>query len=83
VKNKIPIIRPDVAMEDIKADIADILASGILTGGKYVEEFETTVADWVGVRHGIATTSATTAIHLALNDSYPSSAYCGWNWARR
>lgn len=66
MKEKIPIIRPDVAMEDVKTDIADILASGILTGGKYVEEFETTVADWVGVRHGIATTSATTAIHLAL-----------------
>ena len=70
MKSKIPIIRPDVAMEYIKADIADILASGILTGGKYVEEFETTVADWVGVRHGIATTSATTAV----TSIFPSAA---------
>jgi len=66
VKEQIPIIRPDVAIEDIKADVTTILESGILTGGRYVEEFENTVADWVGVQHGIATTSATTAIHLAL-----------------
>ena len=66
MKETIPIIRPNIRIEDVKADVTEILASGILTGGKYVEEFETTVAEWVGVRHGIATTSATTAIHLAL-----------------
>ncbi len=66
MNERIPIIRPDVAMGDFEDDIRIILESGILTSGKYVAEFEQLVADRVGVDHGIATSSATTALHLAL-----------------
>lgn len=62
----IPIIRPDIAFDDVAADIRAILESGRLTGGEYVARFEDAVARYVGVRHAFATTSATTALHLSL-----------------
>ncbi|HVL30819.1 MAG TPA: DegT/DnrJ/EryC1/StrS family aminotransferase [Solirubrobacteraceae bacterium] len=46
--------------------IGRVLASGHLTQGPVVAEFEEAVAGFCGVRHGVATTSATTAIELAL-----------------
>jgi perosamine synthetase len=46
--------------------VAAVLASGTLTQGSRVAEFENAVANLVGARHGIATTSATTALHLVL-----------------
>ena len=39
MNERIPIIRPDVAMGDLEDDIRTILESGILTSGKYVAEF--------------------------------------------
>ena len=62
----IPIIRPDVQAEEVDGPIRDVLESGMLTSGRNVAEFERSVADWVDVEHAVATTSATTAIHLAL-----------------
>lgn len=43
-----------------------VLASGNLTQGPVVAEFEEALAAFVGARHAIATTSATTALELAL-----------------
>jgi perosamine synthetase len=47
-------------------EIRAVLESGMLTQGPKVAEFERIVADLVGVSHAFATTSATTALHLAL-----------------
>lgn len=52
--------------DDVLAAVGRVLASGHLTQGPVVAEFEQAVADFCGTRHGIATTSATTAIELAL-----------------
>ncbi|MBW3607764.1 MAG: DegT/DnrJ/EryC1/StrS family aminotransferase [Actinobacteria bacterium] len=46
--------------------IGQVLASGHLTQGPVVAEFEAAVAAFCGVRHGVATTSATTALELVL-----------------
>lgn len=43
-----------------------VLESGNLTQGPVVAEFEEALATFVGARHAIATTSATTALELAL-----------------
>jgi len=48
------------------AAIARVLASGQLTQGPVVAAFEAAVAELCGVRHGVATTSATTALQLVL-----------------
>lgn len=47
-------------------EIAAVMATGTLTQGPKVAEFEGRVAELIGVRHAIATTSATTALHLSL-----------------
>ena len=46
--------------------IADVLASGYLTQGRRTAEFESVVAEYLGSRFGVATSSCTTALHLAL-----------------
>ncbi|MBA2608834.1 MAG: DegT/DnrJ/EryC1/StrS family aminotransferase [Actinobacteria bacterium] len=63
---KIPIIRPSVRFDDVAADIRTVLDSGILTNGPFLAQFEAELAAAVGVRHAVATTSATTAMHLVL-----------------
>ena len=46
--------------------IRTVLASGHLTQGPVVAAFEAAIADVVGTAHAVATTSATTALDLAL-----------------
>lgn len=46
--------------------IRDVLASGHLTQGPVVAEFEAAIARVVGTAHAVATTSATTALALTL-----------------
>jgi perosamine synthetase len=47
--------------------VMDCIQSGwVSSKGGYIQRFEEAMANWCGVRHGIATSSGTTAIHLAL-----------------
>lgn len=48
-------------------EVARVLATGYLTQGPRAAEFERAVASRVGSRHGFATSSATTGLHLALH----------------
>jgi len=48
-----------------KEAVVDALEGDYITRGPTVEKFEDRVADFVGVDHAIATTSGTTALHLA------------------
>lgn len=52
--------------QDELGEVAAVLASGYLTQGPKVLELEQAVAHRVGTQHAFATTSATTALHLAL-----------------
>ncbi len=49
-----------------KAAVAEVLDSGMLAQGPKVFEFEKQFAEYIGTNHAIATSSGTTAIHLAL-----------------
>lgn len=62
----LPIIRPDVTFDEVADDVRSILDSGLLTGGPFVARFERLLADRLGVAEAVATTSATTALHLSL-----------------
>jgi len=61
----IPIAKPLMGDEEKEAIVA-VLESGILAQGPKVEEFERAFATLCGVRHAVATSSGTTALHLAL-----------------
>jgi perosamine synthetase len=51
--------------EDI-AGVADVLRSGLLVQGKVVSSLEEKLASFIGVRHAVAVSSGTAALHLAL-----------------
>ncbi|HET7737316.1 MAG TPA: DegT/DnrJ/EryC1/StrS family aminotransferase [Tepidiformaceae bacterium] len=61
----IPITRPVIG-EAEEAAVAEVLRSGWLSQGTRVQAFEAAIADYVGAKHAIATSSCTTALHLAL-----------------
>jgi len=49
-----------------KEGVIAVLDSGMLATGEQVNEFENRFAEYVQVKHGIATSSGTTALHAAL-----------------
>jgi perosamine synthetase len=63
----IPVFEPSITEEDIAAVVA-ALRQGEISGsfGKALVEFEHEFARYCGCKHGIATTSGTTALHLAV-----------------
>jgi perosamine synthetase len=53
--------------EDDIAAVVEVLRSDWLTTGPCVEEFEHAFADFCGVRHAVAVSSGTAALHAAMN----------------
>lgn len=60
----IPYGRQDISEADIDA-VVDVLRSDFLTQGPVVPRFEQAVASYVGAQYGVATNSATSALHVA------------------
>ncbi|WP_028492440.1 UDP-4-amino-4,6-dideoxy-N-acetyl-beta-L-altrosamine transaminase [Thioalkalivibrio sp. ALE19] len=60
----IPYGRQQITEDDIQA-VVDVLRSDFLTQGSVVPRFEQAVAEKVGAGHGVATNSATSALHIA------------------
>jgi len=61
----IPHSRPSIDQADIDA-VSEVLSSGKIAQGEKVEEFENAVAHYVGKKFGVAVSSGTSALHLAL-----------------
>jgi len=61
----IPHSRPSIDQSDIDA-VSEVLASGKIAQGEKVREFENALARYAGVKHGVAVSSGTSALHLAL-----------------
>jgi perosamine synthetase len=61
----IPIAKPLLGDEEKKA-ISQVIDSGMIACGPKTEEFEKKFAHYVGTKYAIATTSGTTALHLAM-----------------
>lgn len=61
----IPISRLSIGAAEAAA-AASVIESGWIAQGKRTEQFESLVAEYVGARHAVAVSSATTGLHLAL-----------------
>ncbi len=61
----IPHSRPTIDETDILA-VSSVLQSGNIAQGSAVEKFEQELAGYIGVKGGVATSSGTAALHLAL-----------------
>ena len=56
---------PEIGEEEVEA-VACVLTTGMLVQGDTVRRFEDAVAGYVGVKHAIAVSSGTAALHVAL-----------------
>src|SRR5512139_944889 len=61
----ISISRPQIGEEE-KAAVMKVLESGQLAQGPRVQEFEEKFAAWSNTKYAVATSSGTTALHVAL-----------------
>ncbi len=61
----IPISKPSLGEDEIEA-VAEVLRSGMLAQSSRVREFEREFAKFIGVKHAIAVSSGTAALHVAL-----------------
>ncbi|WP_321211124.1 DegT/DnrJ/EryC1/StrS family aminotransferase [Methanothermobacter sp. DP] len=61
----IPVATPIIDEEEIE-EVVKVLKSGFIAQGPRVAEFEEKFASYVGTEHAVATSSGTTALHLAL-----------------
>jgi len=62
----IPICEPILGDEELHNVVECIKTGWISSQGKFVTQFEQEFASYIGMRHGVATTSGTSALHLAL-----------------
>ncbi|MCX6374465.1 MAG: DegT/DnrJ/EryC1/StrS family aminotransferase [Armatimonadetes bacterium] len=62
----------DFGQEEI-ANLTEVINSGRLFryGGKFVIQLENEFAEMLGMKHGIASTSGTSALHIAIGAIYP------------
>lgn len=65
MSTKIPMSAPDLDASDEEA-VLQVLRSGRLSMGPWTEIFERDLARFVGVRHGVAVNSGTSALHLIV-----------------
>ena len=63
--NAINIAKPLLGQEEVSA-VTSVLLSGSLAQGNQVAAFESAFSRFIGVKHAIACSNGTTAIHLAL-----------------
>jgi perosamine synthetase len=62
---RVPIVKPSLGAEEAEL-VRECIESGWVVQGPRVAEFERAFGDYVGSEHAAATTSCTTALHLAV-----------------
>lgn len=62
---QVPLSQPDIGDAEINA-VVDVMKSNILSLGKKIPEFESSLANFVGAKYGVAVSSGTAGLHLAV-----------------
>lgn len=63
--SKVHIVKPFLpSFDDLSEEVRGILSSGMVTKGRHLRAFEEAIAEHLGVRHAVATSSCTTGLML-------------------
>lgn len=62
----IKLIKPYISFEEVQDEFKNVFDSGWFTKGKFVEEFREEIKNYTGAKYCYLTTSATTALTMAL-----------------
>lgn len=65
MNNFIPLAKPNINEDDIQL-VSEVLRSGMLVQGKYVEKLEDNFAELTSAKHASALSNGTATLHLAL-----------------
>jgi perosamine synthetase len=63
---RVPVAEPDIGEDELKKVIEAVKSGWVSSKGPFIEEFEDKFARYIGLKHGVATSSGTAALHLAL-----------------
>src|SRR5512139_3737241 len=66
VRSKNPIVETDVFEQEELEELLQVAREKKLRRAEVALEYERTIAEWFGVKHAIAVSSGTTALHIAL-----------------
>lgn len=64
-RDPIRLVKPDIPEEALRR-VADVIRSGRLVQGEYVEKFELALQEYLGTRNAVVVSSGTAALHLSL-----------------
>jgi perosamine synthetase len=67
MKHKIPVAEPEIGEEELKNVVEAVKSGWVSSKGPFIERFEKSFSRYIGVKHGVATSNGTTALHLALS----------------
>ena len=66
MKYRIPVAEPEIGEEELQNVIEAVKSGWVSSKGPFIEEFERSFSSYINVKHGVATSNGTTALHLAL-----------------
>ena len=66
MKRTIPVANPDIGEDEEKLVLEAVRSGWVSSQSPYVRRFEEEFARWLGVRHAVAVSNGTVALHLAL-----------------
>jgi perosamine synthetase len=65
VRPSVPLARPDIGPRELEL-VTQALTSDVLAMGAFTERFEEGIAELSGRRHGVACSSGTAGLHMAV-----------------
>jgi len=66
MKFKIPVAEPVIGKRELELVTEAVKSGWVSSKGKFIKEFETKFAEYIGVEYGVAVSNGTAALHLAL-----------------
>lgn len=66
MKYRIPVAEPEIGEEELQTVTEAVKSGWVSSKGPFIEEFEESFSNYIGMKHSVATSNGTTALHLAL-----------------